>query len=497
MNFQIPGFDNLRAGAGTSGEMGGEQFEQLQKALSAGYGTDPAAFTGGSALRIQSLDKTMFATIQENEHFRLFNALVKSNATATVDEWTEQSSVGGRLGGSTNSELGVVRGADGVYKRRTAQVKYLMTRREVSFVATLGNNIVEAEAVEQSNGALQLLTDAEFLSFEGDAAVVPTEFDGIRAQIYAGVADGSIDGNHVLDARAQSLTSVNLINKAASIISGFGNFGKPTHLFLSQQSQADLDTSLDPAFRVPLPDVPGGGIMLGAPVMGIRTSWGNIANMPDIFVRDQDQLQPYEVLDSASATASAGMQPTVSAPSAAVTDASSYFDAAAAGNYYYLITGLNAAGESTGVISAQVTVAAGKKVTFTITRSAGAQETGYAIYRSRQNGGGLVAGTINGQGSDFRLMERIAIAGATTPYTDLNRNIPGTVQAYILNMAPSAGAISWRQLLPMMKFAFYPTNTVTVPWAQLLFGYLRLTKRRHHVIIKNVLPNNTVWKPFV
>ena len=182
MNITLP---DMALGQSGTGAMGGAEVEALQKALTAGYGTDPATFTGGTALRIQSLDKTMFSTIQENKHFRLFNALVKSNATATVDEWTEQSSVGGFLGGSTNTETGTIRSADGQYARRTALVKYLMTRREVSFVATLGNNIASAEAIEQQNGAIQLLSDAEYLSFEGDSAVVPTEFDGVYAQLVA------------------------------------------------------------------------------------------------------------------------------------------------------------------------------------------------------------------------------------------------------------------------------------------------------------------------
>src|SRR5690606_20185458 len=95
---------NVAAGQSTTGEIGGEQLEALTKALTAGYGSDPAQFTGGSALRIQSLDKTMKATIQDNEHFRLFNALAKTGAGATVDEWTERPGVGGFLGGSTNTE---------------------------------------------------------------------------------------------------------------------------------------------------------------------------------------------------------------------------------------------------------------------------------------------------------------------------------------------------------------------------------------------------------
>lgn len=488
MNASLfPQLGSMANGASVSGAIGGEQFEELQKALTAGYGTDVSTFTGGSALRIQSLDKTMFATIQENEHFKLFNALVKSNATATVDEWTEQSNVGGRLGGSTNSELGVVNGAQGTYKRRVGQVKYLMTRREVSFVATLGNNIVEAEAVEQTNGALQLLTDAEFLAFEGDSTVVPTEFDGIFAQIAAGITAGDVPSDHMLDAGAQSLASINLVNQAAATISGFGNFGKPTHMFLSQNCQADFDTGLDPAFRVPLTDVHNGGISLGSPVVGIRTSWGNIANMPDVFIRDQAQTVPYEVLNSGDAALYSAIQP-VSVTAAQSGDASSTFTAARAGNYYWFVTGLTAAGESAGVATAQTAVVAGNRVTLTITASAGGTETGYAVYRSRLGG--------TNAASDMRLMGRIAKAGATTTYIDQNLNIPGTTKAYILNMQSSAGAITWRQLLPMMKFAFYPTATVTVPWAQLLFGYLRLAKRRHHVVIKNILTNGSTWKPF-
>lgn len=480
MNLNLP---NIAGGQSTTGEATLDQVGELRKALEAGYGTDMAALTGGGALRIQSLEKTMMATIQENKHFRLFNELAKTNAGATVDEWTEQSKVGGFLGGSTNSETGTIASAQGTYNRRVGTVKYLMTRREVSFVLTLNNAIADAEAVEYQNGALQLLTDAEFLSFEGDSNVVSTEFDGIFQQINS---LGSSD--HVLDAQGASLASINLINKAAATIAGYGNFGTPTHLFMSQLTQADFDNGLDPAYRVPLTDVPNGGIQLGAPVVGIRTSWGNIATMPDVFIRDEGQLMPFEVEFAALATANDGLKPASLSIDASVSDASSQFTASRAGNYYYLVTGLNAAGQSTGRISSQIAVAAGKKVSITITDSAGEQETGYAIYRSSQDGSNDV--------SNFRLMARVAKAGATTTYVDYNRDIPGTTKAYVLNMAKGAQAITWRQLLPMMKFPLYPTVSAVVPWAQLLFGYLRISKRRHHVVIKNIVPTGAVWRPF-
>lgn len=144
----------------------------LRKALEAGYGTDVAGLTGGAALRIQSLDTTLQATLADNNHFRLFNAISKTDASATVDEWTEATDQGGYPGGSANGELDVISQAQGTYARRAAFVKYLMTRCEVSFVQTLQNAIVQAEAIENQMGTLRLLRDVEHLCFEGDSTVV-------------------------------------------------------------------------------------------------------------------------------------------------------------------------------------------------------------------------------------------------------------------------------------------------------------------------------------
>ena len=65
------------SGLSVAGEMGSEELVALQKALTAGYGSDTNGLTGGSAFRIQSLDTTLKATVQENKHFALFNALAK------------------------------------------------------------------------------------------------------------------------------------------------------------------------------------------------------------------------------------------------------------------------------------------------------------------------------------------------------------------------------------------------------------------------------------
>ena len=148
------------AGNAPTGEMPFQAVEELRKALTAGQTYNIQDQSGGQALRIQSLDKTMQAVIQDNQHFRLFNLLPKPNASATVDEWTEQSGVGGFLGGTTTTETGDIRESTGTYTRRVGLVKYLMTKRQVSFVLTLQNNLADSEAIEYANVALQLLTDS-------------------------------------------------------------------------------------------------------------------------------------------------------------------------------------------------------------------------------------------------------------------------------------------------------------------------------------------------
>jgi hypothetical protein len=474
---------NVAGSQTVSGEMPTDAVAELQKALEAGYGSDVAQLTGGGALRIQSLEKTMLSTIQENQHFVLFNELAKSNATATVDEWTEQNDVGGFLGGSTNTETGNISSAQGNYERRVGLVKYLMTRREVSFVQTLQNTIADSEAVEARNGALQLLTDAEFLCFEGDSSIVPTEYDGILAQMKS-----LNSADHIIDARGAPLNSIDLVDKAASTIAGFGNFGRPTHLFCSQLVQSDFNTNLDPAFRVSLNGT-SQETQLGAPVKGISTSWGDIKNCPDVFVRDERQKMPFEINWGAIAVGNNSFQPTIDAPVVAAGTAANLFDAGSAGNYYYAVAGVNAAGQTQAVVSAQAAVAAGDKVSITIHRSGAATETGYVIYRSRLNGTNAL--------DDMREMVRIpASGGATTVFVDENADVPGAANAFILNMTPGQLAITWRQLLPMTKFPLYPTVSAVVPWAQLLFGYLRIGKRRHHTVIKNIVPTGATWKPF-
>lgn len=477
------------AGAGetTSGMLGMQQLTDLNKALEAGYGSDSASLEGGAALRIQSLDTTMQATVADNKHFALFNRLPKPSATATVDEWTEQYGVGGFLGGATNTESGEAEESEGDYARQVGQVKYLSTYRKVSIVMNAQNNIVAARAVEAANGTVELMSSIEYLSFEGDDAVVPTEFNGIKKQIEQ---LGSVD--HVIDMKGAALDSMDPISKAAETVWSFENFGVSTDIFMSGSVQTDLNNKLDPAFRVSL-DGNGKDLSYGAHVQAIKTAWGNIGTTQDIFCRDEKMKKVFRLRNKGHAKIAARLADnapsSVAVAPAASGGADSDWNATTAGQYYYAITGINKKGQSVEVKTTQVAVAAGGKVVLTISPSIGEEETGYVIYRSKQNGTGDVA--------DMREMCRIPkVQNGNTVYEDKNRDIPGSTVAYILNLSPTHHAISWKQFLPMMKIPMAAVNSAIDPWLQMICGYLRITKRRQHIVVKNIVTRSQVWKPF-
>jgi len=475
--FPFPQLQNRGdVGAGIATQ---QDAEALRKAIEAGGGTDLSTLTGGAAVRVQSIDPVLQSVIMGNPHFVLFNKLPKPQAVATIDEWMELSAVGAHPGSSFNSEAGNIAAGQGTYNRRTGRVAFQMTRCEVTYVAMTQGAFINLKAQENVNGTLRLLQDSELGCFEGDTSVVPEEFDGIYAQMV-----GLNSADHIIDAEGQSLSSVNAIAQAAAVISGRGNYGIPTDLLISPLVGADMDTNFDPAMRVALPN--GQASQRGTPVRGIITSQGDVAVTRDIYIRDENFQLPFEVAFSATATANAFVP--VSVAGVAAAEVSSKFAAGQAGNYYYAVTGINKFGESVVVKSAQVAVAAGDKVTLTITASAAGTETGYVIYRSRLNGTNAT--------TDFRYVAKVAKDGATTTWVDTNREIPGTSRAYLLNLSPVHTAMTWRQMLPLTEFQLYPTAAATVPWALLHMGYLRISKRQHHVVIKNIVPTNAAWKPF-
>src|SRR5262249_36575742 len=142
----------------------------------------------------------------------------------------------------------------------------------------------------------------------------------------------------------------------------------------------------------------------------IRLQNGVLKTNMDTFIHDEENpmVYPFEHHFPDVATANAAFKPASVTADASADATDSYFESGHAGNYYYAVAAIGAAGQGlTAVVkTAQVAVAAGKKVVLTITQSASGTESGYAIYRGRQNGTNAT--------DDLRLVKTIAKSGATT-----------------------------------------------------------------------------------
>lgn len=467
-----------------------QQAEEFYKALTAGHTTDQTTLVGGEALRRESLEASLLVTLQRDKHFVLLNKLPKSNAIATIDEWTRVTDVGGVPGSGATAELGDIPESTGIYERKFIKIKYLMDRRRVSQVAETQSSFGLASAIarETDNGTRKLLTDANYLCYYGDETVNPLEFTGfVKTMLDKG-------GDFVLDMRGQTITpNAKEFVESAALIWGQGNWGMATDYFCSPAVQADIDQMLDPAHRVAL-NRGATDVMLGAPVKGIHTNFGDLTTNIDPFI--QESQMPYAglggsfaaMIDANILTVGAGVVPSV-----LPANPLSQFRTGMDGSYGYYIefaTANNRTAASVLITGLVGPIAVGDSIRLTITPPTAGTATFARIYRSRLDG------PASPSPSDYRLIARvpITVGGPAFDFDDHNESIPGTSMIAIMTMDDMA--IGLRRLLPMTRFPLYPTTRAEYVWAQLLFCALRVGKDNQHRLIKNVLPSSQTFRPF-
>lgn len=488
------GEDSVMAGAGVpqGGITSYDDWNAFAKAVAAsGYETDHASLTGTQALRVESLEGQLRKVIESEPTFKLFRALKRQPVTSAVHEWTVQSDIGGQPEGMFNSELGDIGSNVGQYERKIVFIKYLMTQAAISHVASVQKGIVNLKSTENMNALLRLSRSANWAMYHGDSGVAPMQFDGtitqlntFRAGLHVSDLGGSSDVQEIIDAVYGSYANV----------LGLGNFGKLTHIHMDPQLQNALDRELDPAYRVNLDSNPA-GLQYGAPVTGIRTSYGSVMTEQDIWIHNSDNTMPnYARYDRVPQDAP-GAPTLATAVSGTADDTEFTATKGGGGSFFYRVAAVDERGVES-IPSAAISIVAvpeGQTVELTITPNADHDQTGYAIYRSTALEGGASEPELR----DFRLVTRIAAnanRSATTVWEDENREIPGQSHAFLFNRVPES--IAWAQLLPATQFPLYPTAKAIIPWAVLLYGALQLAIPNHHYVIKGFVPATSKWKPW-
>jgi hypothetical protein len=450
-----------------------EEVQELQKALSIGgqYATTtPGNLSGGPALAVEDLDRTLKLVTASLEDLVLWKDVIKQKVMQTVGQYNVQNQYGNEVSpfftmGSTPTST------DAGYNRDVFIVKYLGTQGSVQHNLTLiqaAHGPVVAREVK--NKTVELLERNERAMFDADSTINSLEYDGIDSQIrvkgvqskyipqgWVGYNKVGVDDTPVLDTRSAGATSQlsQDFNEEAAL-RALNNFGRPKQMYLA----TDIHSEYSRSFYLSQRTMPGMMQPSGWYTPDFRGTL-KFDFRPSVFLRARQG-----VLSSA---VSAGSAPTFTLSHTA--GAGSMFAASDAGTYSYQISAVYADGETLPAAASSVSVVAGDVVSAAITYSG--SPLYFNIFRAPIN-------TTVGQ----LFIGRIAPAGTgvSTPI-DSNVRLPGSSRAYLLMNDPDV--LAWKQLGSLIKYDLAVTNT-SYQWLQLLYGSMLVTGPRKNVIIDNL-----------
>lgn len=450
-----------------------QEVEELQKALSIGgeYASNaPGSLSGGSALAVEDLDRTLKLVTHTMEHLRLWKDVIKQKVTQTVHQFNVQNSYGAEVS-PFFAMGGTPQATDAQYNREVYIVKYLGTKGAVQHNLTLiqaAHGPVVAREVK--NKTIELLARNERAMFEADSSINALEYDGIdkiirtkqsdsqyKSTAFAGYDESGSDDSVIIDAEGQSLSEDTCEDATLRAVN---NFGTPMDMYLP----TDVHSEFSKAFYAKQRTRPGDRTAAGYLVPEFVGTL-NFKFKPSLFNRPR--IAPL------AASTSASSAPTLANPTTPV-DGSSKFKAADAGDYGYKVSAVYADGETLpSSASGAITVAAGDRVEIEITYS------GSPIYLNVfRTDKGDAAGTV-------RFIGRIAPGGSGASHVvDRNERVPGSARAYLLMHDPDV--LCWKQLGSMIKYDLAVTST-SYEWLQLLYGMIVIQAPRKNIIIDNLL----------
>lgn len=471
-----------------------QMLDTLSKALTAGYGgaDAPATRTQGGALQTESLDQTLRAVTWEYKHLKTWPMIPKEKAWNLVEQYNRQTGYGQQgEGGFFDGESGSLPpSGDGTFVREVQKVRFIGTTRSVSHPATLVRTAhAPMMALQIEAGTRKILEDMERQLWiansyfvdpatgnnTGDVTHLPVDavnlkFNGLDQQIRFGQLDtnaqySGFDGFNnsfvpVMNMAPDGIASVPDEDDLTELAYRQSvNFGVPTDFFCSLKTAADISRQLLPKEWITPPGQEGrGGFVL--------TSF--IAASGTFSIVGTRFLEPRR----GPLAAPTGQAPNVPVIGATGTEA----DATSkllAGTYYYRVSAVGQFGESLAAAEVSQAVAAGNRITITI--SAGTVGAiAYAVFRS----------SVFGSGWEFIGMVKDSTGnGGGAVFRDAGRYLPGLAHAYLTEFNPMN--VIWRQLAPLLKLDLAVISPA-YRWMQLLYGTPIIYAPLHHQIMDNI-----------
>ena len=450
----------------TTVESGVISEDQLQKALSVGYGTDSAKFTGGRAIIQEDIETTMINVLEESKpDCKIMNMLKTRPVGSTVHRYSVRKDVGAyedlAVGEGEGSET-----SDQDIHTEIRLIKFLQDRRAVTDQMAQTNTFESAFESEKIAGTLNVLKAAETLCIHGDSDVVPVQFDGLLKQI------SSAKNPNVYDVRGKTIATLGekIFTEPSRQIYERG--GDANKMFMPPVLANDIQELVKDRIRFGTTD--GGAMSLVVDQFptpfGSTVHFGQTEGADKLFKvkgvvvpRGRGRLKRPKTPTNVTATTTA--------------DSNSKFGTSDAGNYKYTVYAINGYGISEGKDLATVcAVSAGQKVTLTITADPDSLETGYIIARS------------NKDGSIVMEMARIARAtgSSTTTFEDLNSDLPGTAQMIFITEKKIQSVVEWLQLTPLRVRPLSEYNRAETPFFIQLYGSIDVKAPEWCAVVKNI-----------
>lgn len=331
--------------------------------------------------------------------------------------------------------------------RRTVDVKLMGVMGPTFLLAGLQKTVGAlgtsgAENIQERALRLNLLEIKNRELYFSDTTTTTSEVvaKGLVQLIREGT-DGTVGaaspfGSHIVDMEGEPLTLATIRERAAKFLQLFGNM---TTLLMDPLARADLEASLDAASRLDMP-VSGRPLLIGQNVGGIQTQGGityfeTDNSLSAMYARPQYSAP---IAGDGSPSTRPTLAVTVQADDATTDTVTSRWDAASAGQIFWVATEVVNGREGAGTrypasVSAYLTVAADQEAELTITPGNPIAES-FRIYR-----GTNADGALTGAWFIFEVPNDGG-GGAVTAF-DNNLDRPNTTYAFGLDIVSQAEVI--------------------------------------------------------
>jgi len=489
--------------------------------LDVGTLTNFAQITGGQSLGYVSLDTQMARGTVRPNSFTLYQALHKSAAFQVVDYWPYASDTGGGLPGTSfsgfsNVSSGTLSTSAGIYSLNNITLKLAVNGRAITTALAAQNSFVDVSAQENINAALTVLESVNWGCYWGNPSIYPNQFQGIFGVLpAANIFDYQGFFNSFASQQgwsaAQSL--FNLIYEAAASITGYRQYGRITHAFMTPVTAGSLQGLVTTLLNNIVTNITPAqerlhGVIVDGDLQGIRTRFGEIQFPIDFYITARDKpAQTIVYGNGTNAAFTSNPTPPTSVTVAVTgTTANSAWTStytASSGIYSYAIAGTDQlmnesylTYQASGGVPASGLAVSGVAVGGAYVVTINPADTSCQAFRVYRSGLGYApVGSGNANPAAYRYVGTVLASGSSqVKFTDLNTAIPGGETVFLLDLDEEDNAADFRFLLPLTRIELFAQN-LFMPWAVAEIGSVRVRIAKFHGAVINYVPDNPDFNP--